>query len=534
MADRIDGLAEAGRSARGWLDDTLVDEAQGVAERAGSRLRLSGDHTVVALAGATGSGKSSTFNALTGVDLAPVGVRRPTTSWTMACAWGADGAGELLDWLGVPLRHQVSRTSMLGGPGEERGLDGLVLLDLPDHDSTEVGHHLEVDRLVRLVDLMVWVLDPQKYADAALHRRYLAPLAGHRELILVALNHIDTVPQDRRSSVIDDLRRLLAADGLTGVPVLPMSAVTGEGLAELKREIATRVAAKQAARARLMADVRQVAARMAAVCGDAEPGRPARARRAELTDAFADAAGVPTVVKAVQDSTRRRARRATGWPLTAWLGRFRPDPLRRLHLDLGVRGALLTAKARSSIPEATPIQRARVDAAVRQVADDVGAPLTPPWAGAVRRASSARLPELKDRLDRAVLETDLGLSGTPLTWRVVRLLQWVLLIAAIGGLGWLAVLAVLAYLRLPEPTTPRPADLPLPTLLLLGGVLLGVLLALVSRYVVGWSARRKARAVDRRLRSAISEVTELLVVEPIDEVAAAYRATLNGLATALR
>ena len=54
VADRIDGLAEAARSARGRLDDELVDEAAAVAERAGDRLRLSGDHTVVALAGATG------------------------------------------------------------------------------------------------------------------------------------------------------------------------------------------------------------------------------------------------------------------------------------------------------------------------------------------------------------------------------------------------------------------------------------------------------------------------------------------------
>ena len=46
--------------------------------------------------GATGSGKSSTFNALSGLDLAAVGVKRPTTSWTMSCTWGAEGAEELL------------------------------------------------------------------------------------------------------------------------------------------------------------------------------------------------------------------------------------------------------------------------------------------------------------------------------------------------------------------------------------------------------------------------------------------------------
>ena len=67
---------------------------------------------------------------------------------------------------------------MLDAGREDTALRGVVLLDLPDHDSTEVSHHLEVDRLVQLADMLVWVLDPQKYADAAIHDRYLAPLAA--------------------------------------------------------------------------------------------------------------------------------------------------------------------------------------------------------------------------------------------------------------------------------------------------------------------------------------------------------------------
>ena len=97
----------------------------------------------------------------------------------------------------------------------------MVLLDLPDHDSTEVSHHLEVDRLVRLADLMIWVLDPQKYADAAIHDRYLAPFASHRNVIVLALNHIDTVPESRRDAMLADVRRLLDQDGLPASPSSP-------------------------------------------------------------------------------------------------------------------------------------------------------------------------------------------------------------------------------------------------------------------------------------------------------------------------
>ena len=534
VAVKVDGLQQAVESARGRLDAALIDNAAGVVERAGARLRLSGDHTVVALAGATGSGKSSTFNALTGLDLAAVGVRRPTTSWTTACAWGADGAGELMDWLGVPKRHQVSRDSMLDSPRGDGDLQGLVLLDLPDHDSTEVAHHVEVDRLVKLTDMLVWVLDPQKYADAAIHDRYLKPLASHKEVMLVALNHIDTVPAERRAAMVADLERLLKADGLAGVPVLTTSARDGEGIAELKKAIASRVAAKKATRARLLADVTSVAERLQFVNGSARPGDVARARKSELVDAFADAAGVPTVVRAVEKATKVRARRATGWPVTSWLSKLKPDPLRRLHLDLGAEHKQLTAGARASLPQVSQVQRARVDTAVRELADDASTELTRPWVAAVRQASVSRLPDLNDALDKAVSGTDLGVGRTPIWWRLVRVLQWVLILTALVGGLWLAGLAVFGYLQMPAPETPDYQGFPLPTLMLLGGVAAGILLGLVCRVLTGLSARAKARSADRRLRAAIAEVTERLVIEPIEAEMAAYRSVRDGLAAALK
>ncbi|MBA2465800.1 MAG: 50S ribosome-binding GTPase [Nocardioidaceae bacterium] len=533
VSARIEGLRSAAEVARGRLDDALVDEAAEVAERAGARLSLSGNHTVVALAGATGSGKSSTFNALTGLDLAAIGVRRPTTSWTMACAWGAEGAGELMDWVGVPVRHQVSRDSMLDGPRGDRDLEGLVLLDLPDHDSTEVSHHVEVDRLVKLADLLVWVLDPQKYADAAVHDRYLRPLASHREIMLVTLNHIDAVPEAQRAAMVADLERLLAAEGLAGVPVIACSARYGDGIPELRRAIADRVAAKKATRTRLMADVGAVAARMRQVNGDSKPGDVARERKAELIDAFADAAGVPTVVRAVEQSTRRRAGRATGWPVTAWLGRLKPDPLKRLHLDLGSSAKELTGRSRASIPEASPVQRARVDTAVRSVADGVARHLSPAWGSAVRRASVSRLTDLNDALDRAVTGTELGVSRTPIWWRLVQTLQWVIMLAALAGGLWLGVLAVMGYLRLPAPDASTYGGVPLPTLLLLGGLAAGIVLGLLCKVLVGWSARAKARSVERRMRAGISEVTDELVITPIEGELEAYRRVRDGLVQAM-
>src|SRR3712207_1696099 len=207
----------------GRVPDEVVAEARRVVTQTDRRLAASGAATVVALAGATGSGKSSTFNALTGTELATVGVRRPTTSTASACSFGEDAAEELLDWLQIPRRHALE-----ADPRLTAGLDGLVLLDLPDHDSTETAHRMEVDRLVQLVDMLVWVVDPQKYADAALHERYLAPLASHVGVMMVVLNQADRLTPAQRDQCLRDLRRLLDSEGLGGAEVLAGSGPIGD------------------------------------------------------------------------------------------------------------------------------------------------------------------------------------------------------------------------------------------------------------------------------------------------------------------
>ncbi|GAB2617762.1 50S ribosome-binding GTPase [Nocardioides ginkgobilobae] len=525
---RIEGLATATEAARGRLDDELVERAAAVVDRGASRLRLSAHHTVVGIAGATGSGKSSTFNALTGLELSAVGVRRPTTSWATACVWGTEGAAELLEWLGIPPRHQTTRDSMLDTRRESNALEGVVLLDLPDHDSTEVAHHLEVDRLVALADMFVWVLDPQKYADAAIHDRYLAPLRSHSEVMVVVLNHIDTVPEDRRDAMVEDVRRLLAADGIPDVPVIPISARHGVGLDALREEIGRRVADKRMTAGRIEADVRAAAAELRAAAGDAPTRTLSADRVAALDSALAEAAGVPVIVEAVERSARRRAGRATGWPLISWTSRMRPDPLKKLELDLGADARTLRGSG-AALPQATAVQRARIDSEVRALADDVSQGLAAPFAESVRAASTARLDEVGDRIDAAVRGVDLDATRLPVWAGAVRVLQWLLVLAALGGAAW--SVAALASGGLSD--LPRAGGVALPLLLLGGGVVLGVLLALLCRGLVSATARSRAATADGRLRAAVSEVSAELVVAPVQAELTAYTAVRKGLDRAL-
>ena len=277
-------LDEVLAAADGRIDPEVAGRAQAVAGRAGERLRLSGEHTVVALAGATGSGKSSLFNALAGADISPVGVRRPTTSRAHACVWGVEGAAPLVEWLGVPRRQTAWQHSDLD-LAQQGDLEGLVLLDLPDHDSTATEHRLEVDRLVELVDLLVWVVDPQKYADAALHERYLRKLAGHDAVTLLVLNQTDTLNPFAAAACAEDLRRLIDEDGLTRAKLMTTSARTGAGLDALRAALADAVRRRRARNDRLVADVEAVADELAGEVAETTPAgigrhrtRPARAR----------------------------------------------------------------------------------------------------------------------------------------------------------------------------------------------------------------------------------------------------------------
>jgi GTP-binding protein EngB required for normal cell division len=263
-------LTKIGFARTDGFSTELLTEAELLLRRSGERMRMSASHTVVALAGGTGSGKSTLFNALSGANFSPAGVTRPTTKHSHACVWGMEGAAPLLDWLSVQRRHRYARASALDEG--ETTLNGLLLLDLPDHDSVVSGSAALVDRLVKMADMLVWVLDPLKYADASVHRRYLVPLAGHTAVISVVLNKVDTLSPDQAADCESDLRRLLEAEGLTDTQVLVTSATTGTGLGELRRVLAGAVAARQAATDRIEADVDALLERFAVYAGDRVPG----------------------------------------------------------------------------------------------------------------------------------------------------------------------------------------------------------------------------------------------------------------------
>jgi GTPase SAR1 family protein len=343
LQDRVDRL----RSSMEWAKEAIPDHVQATVnatiQRCDERLGLGVDHTVVALAGGTGSGKSTLFNALAGQDFAIPGVARPTTSQASAVVFGT-AADALLDWLDVAPDRRLTVETVVsspvanvggeadaavtaGGAGTAEGagtapierahggtgnaaqtgpMGGLILLDLPDHDSVEPANRQIVDRIVPMADLLLWVVDPQKYADNVLHEEYLRVASDNGQPSLVVLNQVDRLTTADAWEVAKDLQRLLEEDGLTHVPVIPVSAKTGQGMDVLRAELAgaaaQRTVAAEAVRADLVSAGRDLAG---ALARDADPRTP---DIDEFVGALARAAGINARAEAAAAVATGRAK----------------------------------------------------------------------------------------------------------------------------------------------------------------------------------------------------------------------------------
>jgi GTP-binding protein EngB required for normal cell division len=632
----------AGRTGSEGFSQELLTDAETLLRRSGERMRMSASHTVVALAGGTGSGKSSLFNALAGAAFSPAGVMRPTTKHLHACVWGMEGAAPLLDWLSVQRRHRYARASALD-EGEAL-LTGLLLLDLPDHDSVVTGSAAMVDRLVKLADMLVWVLDPLKYADASVHQRYLVPLAGHASVTTVVLNKCDTLTPDEVADCAADLRRLLDAEGLLETPVLVTSAATGAGLSELRRTLAAAVAARRAASDRIAADIDALLERFAVYAGDSVPGwlppaapapqaapadgagsaahetvpapsrtperppweqdgwvdhedpgptarvssppwpdaspgtrtgldgpgngraggsgewqpwqttaapaMPASTARppwedatpdgqgarapaldpvvyvppgpaAALTGAFAKAAGVAAATETLNGARERRAASFIGCPPGRLAARLRgagPASARKLLAGDGAG--------------TTQAQRSDIDNAITVFADEIGGSLPEPWSRTVRAAARSRAGEAQAALGAAVAQGLPSRDKVTGWWRLIALVQWLLMLLAVAGLVWIALILSLHGSHKSSSLISDTSLVPWLGVMVVALLLLGWLIESWCQNMVVLAADREREQASQAIMSRIAAVTSELVLAPTGRELADYEHFRAELAAA--
>jgi GTP-binding protein EngB required for normal cell division len=207
------------RRAEGFVPDAIRRKAAESLDELRSRGARAHSALLLALAGGTGSGKSSVLNAVAGEEVASVGRLRPHTERPLAWipADGDPAMTAVLDELGI------SERSM------HENLDGVALIDMPDMDSVAIDHRVVVEKLIPRVDGLVWVLDPQKYHDPDLHQNFLAPLSGYASQTTFVLNKIDRLDEADREPVTADVRRLLDDVGYFASRLFPVAAAPPSG-----------------------------------------------------------------------------------------------------------------------------------------------------------------------------------------------------------------------------------------------------------------------------------------------------------------
>lgn len=528
---RIEALAHAMDLLDGDVPEDVSDAVAGALERADGRTGLDPETTVAALVGATGSGKSSLFNALAGADLAEVGVLRPTTTEPLAAVQPGREAAELVDWIGIGRRVLVPAGAGLP--------DGVVLVDLPDTDSVSTQNRAVAARLAARVDLLVWVMDPQKYADHVLHAEWIAPLARQAEVTVAVLSQVDLLDEASRRDVLDDLARLLAADGVESPRIVATSSRTGEGVAELRGLLSSTARRIRREALRVQGELDRAAELAAGALGLsgaawADPGFGSDGLAAALADVAGHAAGADRVAEAVGGAYRHRAARELGWMPVRWAGRFRADPLARLHL--GGPPASVTSLPESAGAAVAPgtTAAAELRTGVRRVADRLGAGRPEPWDRRLHAVARSCVDGLAPDLDRAIAGTDLGMSRPPRWWGWMNAAQWTGWMAACAGLLWILGVRAAAQFLLVDWAVPVWRGLPVPTWMILGGVLLTlvVVAAGAAGRALGW--RRRRRAARARLDAAVQEVLESRLVAPLVAEDARQREVVGALARAAR
>lgn len=170
-------------AAAGWISRAVAKDVAELDVRSPEALlgQSIGRPLIVAFMGGTGVGKSSLLNRLAGQEIARTGVERPTSKEVT-----------LYHHRSVQLQQlpeQFPLEQIRIAYHDHAAKKDLIWIDMPDFDSTEQHNKEIVMAWLPYIDLLIYVVSPERYRDNKAWRLLLAE--GNRHAWLFALNHWD-------------------------------------------------------------------------------------------------------------------------------------------------------------------------------------------------------------------------------------------------------------------------------------------------------------------------------------------------------
>lgn len=244
----LDLLDLALASSEGLATEPTRERAATVASAARRRQDYFSGSILVAIAGGTGSGKSSLLNAIAGDPIAATSAMRPHTDEPLAWIPSNDAAiAAMVDDLEI--------TEVVVQEDDSP----LAIIDLPDLDSIDGQHRTLVESVLPYVDAVLWVFDPVKYHDPSIHADFLTHLSGYEDVFTFVLNKIDRLDEAETEAVAAHLGGILEMDGFATARIVPVAAdpPDGEpvGIDSLAEVLSDTLVAKRADRAKLLEDL---------------------------------------------------------------------------------------------------------------------------------------------------------------------------------------------------------------------------------------------------------------------------------------
>ena len=168
----------------GWINNHVATEIDQFDSRSPDALFSSTDVTVgaitrpliVAFMGGTGVGKSSLLNRLAGQDIARAGIARPTSREVTLYHHQSISIDNL------PKHLPLSKINI--SQHDDESNKNIVWIDMPDFDSIERTNKEMVFQWLPHIDVLIYVVSPERYKDEKAWRLLLAEGARHAWLFV--------------------------------------------------------------------------------------------------------------------------------------------------------------------------------------------------------------------------------------------------------------------------------------------------------------------------------------------------------------